>query len=295
MKIGLFADGIWGENTLKELLIMDVRISFVALRWKPNQSNLEYICRDKGIPVLQEEDINADHVLKIIKIFGCNIFISMSFDQIFKEPLLTMAPLGAINCHAGKLPSYRGRSVLNWALINGESEFGITVHFMDCAIDTGDIVIQKVFPIYPSDNFKTLLETAYVQCAKCVRLAVEIILSGEVKRIEQPKNGSTVFYCRRRVVGDERVDWRWSSERIHNFVRALVPPGPGALTTIHGKNLVLYKTKIAGASDVTSSQPGTVSAVDIANEQIVVITGRGSLAIEEFKCGITIKKGDLLV
>ena len=71
----------------------------------------------------------------------------MSFNQIFRKDIINLTPIGIINCHAGKLPFYRGRNILNWVLINDEKEFGITVHFVDEGIDTGDIILQKTFPI----------------------------------------------------------------------------------------------------------------------------------------------------
>ena len=87
----------------------------------------------------------------------------MSFDQIFKSEIIYLSKHKIINCHAGKLPFYRGRNVLNWVLINDE-EFGITVHYVDEGIDTGDIILQKKFPISDQDNYKTLLEKSYRMC-----------------------------------------------------------------------------------------------------------------------------------
>ena len=77
----------------------------------------------------------------------------MSFDQIFKEEIINIPPLKIINCHAGKLPFYRGRNILNWALINDEKEFGITVHYVDFGIDTGDSILQKNYEITDDDDY----------------------------------------------------------------------------------------------------------------------------------------------
>ncbi|MEA1052839.1 formyltransferase family protein [Lamprobacter modestohalophilus] len=84
--------------------------------------------------------------------------------QIFKKSTIERLDLGAINCHAGKLPFYRGRNILNWALINDEEEFGITVHSVDTGVDTGDIIRQQCFPITDADDYSTLLERAYWLC-----------------------------------------------------------------------------------------------------------------------------------
>lgn len=87
----------------------------------------------------------------------------MSFDQIFKEELLKLYPRKIINCHAGKLPFYRDRNILNWALINDEKEFGISVHFIDKGINTGDIILQKTYEIKDSDDYTTLLNLCHIK------------------------------------------------------------------------------------------------------------------------------------
>jgi methionyl-tRNA formyltransferase len=100
----------------------------------------------------------------------------MSFNQIFREEIMNMPPLKTINCHAGQLPFYRGRNILNWALINDEKCFGITVHYVDSGIDTGDIILQRTYPINDADNYKSLLEVAYTECANILYDAIKINL-----------------------------------------------------------------------------------------------------------------------
>ena len=92
----------------------------------------------------------------------------MSFNQIFKKEIINLPLLKTINCHAGKLPFYRGRNILNWVLINDEKEFGVTVHYMDEGIDTGDIIMQDSFSISGLDDYSTLLLRSYEACAACI-------------------------------------------------------------------------------------------------------------------------------
>ena len=148
----------------------------------------------------------------------------MSFDQIFKTKLFSLPRLGTINCHAGKLPFYRGRNVLNWVLINDEKEFGITVHYVDEGIDTGDIIIQKVFPIFDSDNCDSLLKVAYENCGLLLQSAINLIINKKVKRIKQDQISKHGLYCSKRIEGDEIINWNNSSREIFNFIRALTLP-----------------------------------------------------------------------
>src|SRR5690606_11568598 len=112
-----------------------------------------------------------------------------------------------INCHAGKLPYYRGRNILNWVLINDENEFGITVHYIDDGIDTGDLILQETFPITDNDNYKTLLEVAYVECGNLLYKAINKIQEGNVKPVSQSTIHSVGFYCGIRRQGDEIINW----------------------------------------------------------------------------------------
>ena len=147
MLIGYFADGKWAHNAL-ELIIssVDIDIAFICARYENPDQILFQKAKNLGVDFFIEKDINNNSFQKRLAAYKCDLFVSMSFNQIFKRETFSIPSKGTINCHAGKLPLYRGRNVLNWALINDEKEFGITVHFVDENIDTGDIILQKTFP-----------------------------------------------------------------------------------------------------------------------------------------------------
>jgi methionyl-tRNA formyltransferase len=107
----------------------------------------------------------------------------MSFNQIFRSSIIKTPRLGIINCHTGKLPFYRGRNILNWALINDEKEFGITVHYVDEGIDTGDIIKQRCFDIKDDYDYNKLLQIAYVECAQILFDTIKEIQSGFQKEL----------------------------------------------------------------------------------------------------------------
>lgn len=246
MKIGYFADGPWAHKAI-ELLANDpdIEIAFIVPRFDKQDPILKDWAKRLRIPFLICENVNKNSFLQQVSELNCDLFVSMSFNQIIRKPLLEVPSLGFINCHAGALPFYRGRNPLNWALINGEKEFGITVHYIDEGIDTGDIIEQKILPISRDDTYGTLLETAINNCGYILFKAIKNLCNGQVKRIPQKTiHPIGTYFCQRRV-GDEFVKFDWTSERIFNFVRALAPPGPlakfryaGVTYDIHSANLI---------------------------------------------------------
>lgn len=229
MVIGYFADGPWSHLALEKLLANEkIKLAFICARFDKPDQTLKALAKQENIPFLVHSDINSDEFLAHIKGYHCDLFVSMSFNQIFRKKTIEKPILGAINCHAGKLPFYRGRNILNWALINDEQEFGITVHYVDEGIDTGDIIRQRCYPITDYDDYGTLLDRAYVGCADLLSEAIDDFVVGTVKRQPQHTIHPTGFYCIARGPGDERLNWNQTSRRVFNFVRAICPPGPAA-------------------------------------------------------------------
>ena len=153
LNIGYFADGPWSHQAFTKLIqIPDISISFICGRYKTKDQILKNFAKEFKIDYLEHNDVNSSDFISLIKNYKCNLFVSMSFDQIFKKDIIKLMRHNIINCHAGKLPFYRGRSVLNWVLINDEKEFGITVHYIDEGIDSGDIILQRSYEITDLDD-----------------------------------------------------------------------------------------------------------------------------------------------
>ena len=144
MKIGYFADGPWGHNALEKLLAdKTIEIAFIVPRNDTKDEYLMMKAREYAIDYLCPIKVNSEEFYGLAQSYACDLFVSMSYNQIFRNRIYSLPRLGTINCHAGKLPFYRGRNILNWALINDEKEFGITVHYVDEGTDTGPILMQK--------------------------------------------------------------------------------------------------------------------------------------------------------
>ena len=239
LKIGYFADGIWSHNAFRKLIAdKDISIQFICVRFDTKDNTLYQFAKENNIDYLKHSNINSREFIDNISKYNCDLFVSMSFNQIFKKEIINLPKLKTINCHAGKLPFYRGRNILNWALINNEKEFGITVHFMDEGIDTGDIILQKTFPISDSDDYNTLLEIAHTSCAEVL---YEAILLFKKENGIQPIKQTTIhpigFYCPQRKEGDEMLEWNQTSREVFNFVRAITFPGPIARALLNGKEM----------------------------------------------------------
>lgn len=244
MTIGYFGDGQWAHEALKRLINDDtIAIKFVSVRYDKRDPVLISLAEKQNIPLEIHEDINSDGFMEKMKVYDVDLFVSMSFNQIFKPRTINLPKLKTINCHAGKLPFYRGRNILNWALINDEKEFGITVHYVDEGIDTGDIILQKTYLITDEDDYKTLLERAYIGCADVLYEAIKLIQNGNVKAIRQDTIDKVGMYCGMRRQGDEMIDWNVTSRELFNFVRALCRPGPMATSILNGKEIKINKVR----------------------------------------------------
>ena len=241
-KIGFFGDEVWAHNSLKYLLNdKSLNITFICGRYKTNDKKLKKIAKKNNIKFYKEKNINSKSFLKILKKEKLDLIVSMSFDQIFKKKIINLVDKKIINCHAGKLPFYRGRNVLNWVLINGEKEFGITTHFINESIDEGNVIMQKKFLIKKSDDYNTLLKKSYKECAKILYETIKKIQKKTFKSIPQKTLSKNFSYFKKRTKGDEIMNLNHKSYQIENFVKALVEPGPLARIKLHNDNQILIR------------------------------------------------------
>ena len=292
-RIGYFADGLWAHNAFK-LLIADpqVEICFICVRYDSIDSTLADYAQAYDIPLLKVPSINAAEFITLVKSYRCDLFVSMSFNQIFRDEITNVPKYKTINCHAGKLPFYRGRNILNWALINDEKEFGITVHYIDKGIDTGDIILQKTFAITEEDTYKTLLETAHVECAVILKEAIDMVIGNVVEPVKQTTIHPVGFYCSARGQGDEILNWQQSSRDIFNFVRAICAPGPQARSFLGTAEIKINKATLIPDAPVYKGNPGQI--VGKNGTTIIVKTLDTTIALEEYSSDVKIKIGDKL-
>lgn len=293
IRIGYFADGQWSHKALTRLLSDEtLQVAFICARNDKPDSVLKGMAGEHGIDFLTHYDINSNEFLNWVIKYDCDLFVSMSFNQIFKSTLLNLPPLKTINCHAGKLPFYRGRNILNWALINDEKEFGITVHYINEGIDTGDIILQRCYSISDDDNYATLLEIAFEGCATILYDAIKLTQAGNVQVIKQKDIDELGFYCVARRVGDEDLNWNQSSRDIFNFVRAICRPGPEARTRIDGKEIKINRVQVLPYARTFKGIAGSIVGVDA--DSFLVKTLDGVIRVTEWSGYSNPRIGDRL-
>ena len=291
MRIGYFADGPWSHRALDRLLAdQSFEIAFICARFENTDQILREVSVARNIPFLVHPDINSDSFYSAVAEKACDLFVSMSFNQIFRSRMIDLPPNKTINCHAGKLPFYRGRNILNWVLINDEPEFGITVHYVDEGLDTGDIIFQDVYPITDVDDYGTLLAKAYVGCAEILYRAVRAIYDGTVQRTPQRSIHPVGFYCSSRRPGDELINWHVSSRALFNFVRAICRPGPQALSLNDGNKVRINRVELVTGAPHYHGIPGAV--LQKKDSSFLVKTADSFVRVTEWTSEGPIKVGD---
>jgi len=294
IRLGYFGDGPWAHNSFKKIINdKSLEIAFVTVRYDHRDSVLLSLAEQYGIPVEISNDINSEEFLCRISKYKVDLFVSMSFNQIFKKKTIEFPRLSSINCHAGKLPFYRGRNILNWVLINDEKEWGITVHYIDEGIDTGDIILQRTFPISDNDDYCTLLNKAHTECAEILYEAIKKIQLGSVERISQKEIDPVGLYCGIRTIGDEFINWNQSSRTIFNFVRAICKPGPQATSHIYDKIIKINHVREIKNSRPYIGFPGQV--IGKTKEGFYVKTKDTFLEVIDFDFDGKIRVGDRLI
>jgi methionyl-tRNA formyltransferase len=195
-----------------------------------------------SIPVITPQDPNAPEVLERVAACAPDFIFSFYYRLMLKPRLLGLAPRGALNLHGSLLPKYRGRVPINWAIIHGESETGATLHYMEAKPDSGDIVAQARVPILPDDTAKDVFDQVTNAAAAMLLDILPALVAGTAPRVRQDLSRGSYFGGRRPE--DGIIDWSQDARSIHNLVRAVAPPYPGASTTLDGQPARILRTRI---------------------------------------------------
>ncbi len=229
-----------------------------------------------NIPVLQPVSLKDPVFLEGLKSYNANLQIVVAF-RMLPESVWNMPEIGTFNLHASLLPQYRGAAPINWAIINGETETGITTFFLKHEIDTGDIIYQKKEPIYTEDNFETLYGRLMNLGAELVLNTVHAIKNDAV--IPKPQVMSQELKPAPKISKETgKIDWSKSSIDIENLIRGLSPI-PSAWTVLNDKVLKIYKASIVNAINVEN--PEQKSFLCDNKTYLYFRTGNGYLSLEE--------------
>ena len=229
-----------------------------------------------GIPVLQPEKISDPSFLAQYKNYNVDLNVVAAFGQIFPEELIYSPKFATINIHASLLPKYRGAAPINWAVINGDSETGVTYQFIVKKLDAGDIIYSAKTEILPEDTSATLYERLAKLSADTVVKVVDSIGAGLAVGIKQDEAAAT--FVRTLKKEDGRLDFTHTPGGIVNMVRGLLP-WPCAFCFYNGKTMKIYGASEYGAGKI-GSQPGEITEV-VKNKGFVVSAGNGAVLVGE--------------
>ena len=229
-------------------------------------------------PLYQPADPNDPQFVEVMRRLAPDFIFSCYYRQMLKKPLLDLPRFGALNLHGSLLPRYRGRCPVNWVLINGENETGVTLHYMEEKPDCGDLVAQKRVPITLEDTALTLFAKMTAAAGELIREIYPPLRAGVAPRIPQDHRQASYFGGRHPQ--DGKIDWNQSAWQIYNLVRAVTHPYPGAFTTHRSRKLFIWKGKMVNEPLPPGSQPGQVVAI-LPNEGLLVATGEGGFLLQQ--------------
>ncbi|MDR0826868.1 MAG: bifunctional UDP-4-amino-4-deoxy-L-arabinose formyltransferase/UDP-glucuronic acid oxidase ArnA [Desulfovibrio sp.] len=212
-----------------------------------------------GLPVRAPEDVNHPLRLEEIRTLAPDVIFSFYYRKLLSDELLSIAPLGGYNLHGSLLPRYRGRAPVNWALVNGETQSGVTLHKMTKRADAGDIAGQLVVPIADTDNALSLHGKMSLAARDLLRSVLPRIKGGSVKLIPQDESQSTYFG--RRGPEDGEINWEKTAPAVGNLIRAVAEPYPGAFTHAGRRKMIIWEGRVCELEDSagqTRPAPGTV-------------------------------------
>jgi UDP-4-amino-4-deoxy-L-arabinose formyltransferase/UDP-glucuronic acid dehydrogenase (UDP-4-keto-hexauronic acid decarboxylating) len=231
------------------------------------------LAASRNIPVYAPEDINHPLWVKKIRELEPDILFSLYYRHLVQSPILDIPPKGCLNLHGSLLPKYRGRVPINWVLVNGEKETGVTLHYMTPRPDDGDIVCQKRIPISQEDTARSLHEKAAAATLEMLDEILARILDGTAPKEPQDHAAATYFGGRSPQGGE--IDWTWPATRVRDLVRAVTLPYPGAFSHVGDRKCLFWA--VSEMTDRTDGAgPGTILSID----PLMIACGKGAVCVE---------------
>jgi len=272
------AYGEVGHAGLAELLDLHADVALVVTHADAPGEKIWFhsvaeLARSAGVPTILPADVNSDEAVAAIAAVHPDFLFSFYFRQMMNARVLALPTRGAFNLHGSLLPRYRGRAPVNWVLVHGERETGLTLHEMDEKPDHGDVVAQHRVPITRDDTALTLTRKLAAEARLLLREAYPALVAGVAPRTKQDHAASTYFGGRRPA--DGAIDWTRPAEEIRNLVRAVTDPWPGAFTALRGRKLLVWNSETRRVTP--GGPPGTVLADP--DGRVLVATGDGALEL----------------
>ncbi|MDR5615905.1 bifunctional UDP-4-amino-4-deoxy-L-arabinose formyltransferase/UDP-glucuronic acid oxidase ArnA [Arsenophonus sp.] len=234
-------------------------------------SSVARLGAEMGLSVFAPENVNHSLWIECIEKMQPDVIFSFYYRHMLSQELLALAPKGAFNLHGSLLPKYRGRVPINWAILHGETETGVTLHKMIAKPDAGDIVAQKKISIDATDTALVLHEKIRQAAEQLLADTLPLIKIGDYSATPQDESKATYFG--RRSAEDGLIDWSKSATEVNNLVRAVTEPYPGAFTYLAESKMIVWRARVLEKSH--DKLPGTI----ISTEPLQIACGQGVLEI----------------
>ncbi len=225
-----------------------------------------------GLTVYQPKSLRNDEAMELIKEIAPDCIVVAAYGKILPKAMLDLPKYGCINVHGSLLPKYRGSAPIQWSVINGEKETGVTIMQMAEGVDTGDMLYQKAIPIGIDDTAESMFEKLSDLGGEMIVEALDLLEEGKLTPIKQDETLATHAPMLNKEIAV--IDWNKSALEVHNLVRGLYS-WPIAQTTLHGKKLKIYRTAVGKGS----GEAGTV----IGTSPLTIACGEGAVVIEELQ------------
>ena len=249
MRAVVFAYHDVGVNCLKALLDAGIQVDLVVTHQDdPNENvwfgSVEKLCQEKNIAYIMPSANELVGLIPKLQTLAPDYIFSFYYRFMIPEQILKCAKIAALNMHGSLLPKYRGRAPVNWAILHGETETGATLHVMEAKPDAGDIVGQVAVSIGPDETATDVFGKVSKAAVSVIGQVLPSLLKGIVPR--QPNELHKGSYFGGRKPADGQIHWNQTAKQVHDLIRAVAPPYPGAFTNQEGKAMIVARTSLKG-------------------------------------------------
>jgi methionyl-tRNA formyltransferase len=263
-----------GVNCLKALLNAGIAVDLVVTHQDDPNENVWFgsvikLCEAKKIPYITPSANQLIDLVPQIEKLAPDYLFSFYYRHMIPTELLACAKIAALNMHGSLLPKYRGRAPVNWAILHGETETGATLHIMEAKPDAGDIVGQAAVSIGPNETATDVFSKVSQAAVEVIQKALPALTRGQIPR--SPNNLAQGSYFGGRKPADGEILWHQSAQQVHNLVRGVAPPYPGAFTDWQGQRMIVAHTSLEGPfpAQLDLQTPG----IQVVDNQVFGVCG----------------------
>lgn len=249
MRAVVFAYHDVGVNCLKALLEAGIQVDLVVTHQDDPNENVWFgsvakLCQQKNIPYITPNAEELSALTPKLQALSPDYLFSFYYRYMIPAPILACAKIAALNMHGSLLPKYRGRAPVNWAILHGETKTGATLHIMETKPDAGDIVGQAAVDIGPDETATDVFSKVSHAAVEVIQKVLPKLLQGNVPRSPNPLDQGSYFGGRKPA--DGQIHWNQTAQQVHNLVRAVAPPYPGAFTDYNDQTMIVAKSSLKG-------------------------------------------------